>query len=248
MGVAGLVLGIISVTFCWLPYVYSITLLLAIVGIALSAVGRRRSASESKPAGTATAGLVLNIIGLTFSLLSIGCYVLIGSSNNEVKQSVQPPPDPRSQMQKDFESTVAEYAIRFDRAANEIQESQIRAARKQAIQDLNMGRQISEWYGTMDYIGTNSDGSAYIKIKLNNDLTLSTWNNALSDRGDNTMIEVNTELYNKIGLMKKGQKVVFSGSFFPSDQDTIREHSLTIYGSMKDPDFLFKFSDVELVK
>ena len=40
------------------------------------------------------------------------------------------------------------------------------------------------------------------------------------------------------------QKVRFSGSFWPSPSDRLRETSLTTEGSMSEPDFLFRFTAV----
>jgi hypothetical protein len=96
-------------------------------------------------------------------------------------------------------------------------------------------------------LGTNSEGKAHITIRLNNNLSIGTWNNALSDIGDNTLISMDSELYKTLSSMKTRQKIRFSGTFVRSDTDYFREKSLTIRGAMKTPDFLMQFSSVEAI-
>lgn len=77
MGVASLVLGILSVvlTIVLGPLGW-IGIVIAIVGIVLGAIGRAKS--ESK--GVATAGLVLSIIGLIFDIiLFAACALCVGA-------------------------------------------------------------------------------------------------------------------------------------------------------------------------
>lgn len=158
------------------------------------------------------------------------------------------PADPRPESQQLFEGIIEDYYEQFDNAENEIQESQARRARMQAIAALPIGRVVEGWYGTLENMGTNSEGDAYIAISLNRRLAIKTWNNAFSDMSDSTLIKSTNPLYEKLGNMKKGQKVIFSGSFLPSDADTFREGSMTIDGAMTDPEFIFRFSDVNPVQ
>jgi hypothetical protein len=48
--------------------------------------------------------------------------------------------------------------------------------------------------------------------------------------------------------MRRGDQVRFSGDFIRNDTDCVKETSLTLAGSMTDPDFLFRFGDVEVMK
>jgi hypothetical protein len=76
MGVAGLVLGILSAIGGWIPGVSYVAWILAIIGIVLSVIGRKKAAAANQPTGVATAGLVLSIIGLALSLTGLICTVL----------------------------------------------------------------------------------------------------------------------------------------------------------------------------
>jgi RNA polymerase subunit RPABC4/transcription elongation factor Spt4 len=155
--------------------------------------------------------------------------------------------DLRPEEQQNFEILITTYSRRFDEAQNELQESTFRKERMNAIKDLDINPQINNWVGTLGRLGTNSEGKAHITIKLNNHLTISTWNNAFSDFSDNTLIQMDSDLYKTLYNMRNGQKVRFSGFFIQSSDDYFREKSLTIRGTMKTPDFLMRFSDIEAI-
>jgi len=76
MGVAGLVLGILSAIGGWIPGVSFFAWAFGIIGIILSAIGRSSASKAGKPTGIATAGLVLSIIGTIFSFIGLICTVV----------------------------------------------------------------------------------------------------------------------------------------------------------------------------
>lgn len=67
-GIASLVLGILSIIFCWLPLG---GLVMAIVGLILANMGMKRLEGR----GLAIAGLVLSIIGVAFSGCITGLFI-----------------------------------------------------------------------------------------------------------------------------------------------------------------------------
>lgn len=76
MGIAALIMGIVSCCFFWIPYFNIICLMMSIAGMILSIVGLKKSKSAGASAGVSVAGLVLSIIGLVLS--SISCLVVLG--------------------------------------------------------------------------------------------------------------------------------------------------------------------------
>ena len=78
MGVAALILGIISVVIgCFFSYIGWIGMLLGIVGIVLAAVAKKKGQK-----GVATAGLVLSIIGTCLSLiLFLACAACVAAAS-----------------------------------------------------------------------------------------------------------------------------------------------------------------------
>jgi hypothetical protein len=93
-------------------------------------------------------------------------------------------------------------------------------------------------------ISPNGDGRGVITLELGPGLHVSTWNNAISDYSDKTLIDPDTQLFKSLAAMKKGDIVRFSGSFFPSNVDCLREQSLTLAGSMKSPVFTMRFASI----
>jgi len=76
MGVAGLIFGILSLIGGSIPGVNVFPMwVLGVIGIILSAIGRKRG-----DGGVATAGLVLSIIGTILSLITfIACAICAGA-------------------------------------------------------------------------------------------------------------------------------------------------------------------------
>jgi len=147
--------------------------------------------------------------------------------------------------QKNFISAVDEFSQRFRSTANELQQSSLRDERRVALMSsLDSSLTVKGWKGTLTRLETNTDGHAIISVRLSPAVEVVTWNNALSDLVDHTMIKKGTPLYGQLSKMTIGDAVEISGSFLRSEQDGIRETSLTIRGAMTDPEFLFHFSDI----
>jgi hypothetical protein len=75
MGIAGLVLGILSAIGGWIPGINYFAWLFGIIGIVLSAIGMSKAKKANEPSGICVAGLVLSIIGLVISLAGLLCTV-----------------------------------------------------------------------------------------------------------------------------------------------------------------------------
>ena len=77
MGVASLILGILSLIFAFIPVVNFIGIFTSLIGIVLGALGRKNP--EGK--GTATAGLVCSIIALVLcGFIYIACAGVLGAA------------------------------------------------------------------------------------------------------------------------------------------------------------------------
>lgn len=150
--------------------------------------------------------------------------------------------------QQGFIHAVVPFVQQYRDAPNELKKSAVRAARRTAIEKAVPSCQARNWVGKLKKLGTQSEGKAYVEITLEGtkDVTVKTWNNALSDISDQTLIELNSPLFGKLSDMTEGTRVSFSGVFRRGDQDYLRESSLTEYGSMTDPEFIMSFSDVSI--
>ena len=149
-----------------------------------------------------------------------------------------------SETQRKFVEIAVSYKKIFKDAKNKLQQSSSRTMRRQALAGLGMGMHIDGWTGSIKCMETTSDGHAAIVVSLGSGIELHTWNNSVSDIGSGTLIYHDTALYNKLSNMERGQKIKFSGTFLPSSEDYYQESSLTLEGSMLEPEFLFKFTAI----
>jgi RNA polymerase subunit RPABC4/transcription elongation factor Spt4 len=143
-----------------------------------------------------------------------------------------------------FVQVVTEHAAGFREAKNELQQFAIRDQRKIAISSSLGGYSVSSWVGTINQLETNTEGKAILSVRISPDIEIKTLNNAFSDIGSNTLIEKGTPTFNSLFNLTNGQRVRFSGAFLPSKSDFIEERSMTIDGSIKNPEFLFKFQSI----
>lgn len=79
MGVASLVLGILSIIVCWVSCVGQFAIVPGIVGIILGGVGIAKAAKKGTGKGCAIAGLVLSIISTAFAAWWV--FVLAATSS-----------------------------------------------------------------------------------------------------------------------------------------------------------------------
>ena len=143
-----------------------------------------------------------------------------------------------------FIDAVQSARTEFNAAANEMAQGGIRASRRKELCRALATLQIKGWTGKIAKLSSNSDGFGVLAVSIGENVTLETWNNALSDSSYHTLIAPDSDLFRTVSKMKEGDSVRFSGYFFPSDIDCVREGSLTLSGSMTDPEFIFHFDSV----
>jgi hypothetical protein len=143
-----------------------------------------------------------------------------------------------------FVRAVQEGQVAFQRAPNEMAQGGTRSRRRLAICQILRRRSVSGWIGRIAKLSSNSDGKGVLEISLADSIRVETWNNDLSDVSDETLIDPSTALFALLSQMKQGDQVVFSGTFIPSDTDCVKESSMSLGGSMTDPEFVFRFSSV----
>jgi hypothetical protein len=145
--------------------------------------------------------------------------------------------------QQKLVAVLSEFQKLASEAKNDLQLAQLRDRRKNAIRALSANLKVKDWTGRVQTLTTNSDGLGVLVVELAPNILIGTWNNAFSDVVENTLIPKSTPLYERISMLKVGDGIKFSGNFFVSEEDEIREKSLTMRGSLAEPEFLFKFSD-----
>lgn len=154
----------------------------------------------------------------------------------------------RPDQQAAFLKVVEEGQRAFKAAENDFQRGATRPARSQAICNALGSVTVSNWIGRVSRLSTNSDGLGVLGIDIGSKILATTWNNKLSDMSADSLIGPNTAIYQRMGSLKNGDLVRFSGSFVRGGVDCIQEQSLTIRGSMVDPEFTFVFRSLDRVE
>lgn len=147
--------------------------------------------------------------------------------------------------QKAFVAAIAASREVYDEATNDLLKSSERKTRAKALCDI-VGKSVEGWVGEIYDLTTNGDGNGVLRLELEGDVWVGTFNNAFSDTGSDTLIPMDSELFKVLTTMANGQKVIFSGKFFKDDgnADCLQEKSLTEMGAMTEPEFLIRFSEV----
>ena len=104
---------------------------------------------------------------------------------------------------------------------------------------------FSNWNGTIQEIDSVGDEYAYISISVCNNVTIKTWNNEFSDMMDKSLIHIDSEIYEILLDLEKGNSVITSGSFTESDSDYFQEGSITNSGSLSEPEYIVHFSKIQ---
>lgn len=147
------------------------------------------------------------------------------------------------EQQAGFVQAVAAGQQAYRATRDEFRQGATRPARKQAVCALPIARTLAaqDWIGQVSTRTTNGDGKGVLGVTLAPSIEIKTWNNSLSDIGSHTLIEPTSSMFNAMGSLQKGDWVRVSGQLMRSDVDCIRETSMSLSGSMTEPEFLFRF-------
>lgn len=149
---------------------------------------------------------------------------------------------PAPDSQQRFLALVDRFAEAYRRAPNDMARGAVRPERARALCDAVRGLAVRGWMGTVETLSSTNDGRGVLALRLNDQVTVKTWNNSLSDSGDRTLIASGTPLFAAASALRKGQRVVFDGRFVAHRDDCIRESSMTVSGAMNDPEFVIRFT------
>lgn len=146
-----------------------------------------------------------------------------------------------------FRELIVQSQEDYRNAHNNILKSEARDKRRHNLLRSLSSLKVKNWHGIITEIDTTSDGRVIFGVEIErSNIVLSTWNNSLSDIFDYSLIEKGSNVYKQVRNLSVGQKVNFSGTFYQDKSDFIREKSVTENGSMLMPEFLFKFTDVNV--
>lgn len=107
------------------------------------------------------------------------------------------------------------------------------------------GGEFSGWKATVHDVGSTGDGYGYIAMIMDDDIELSTWNNALSDAFDNTLIKPSNKLYDVLMELSAGDEVTISGKFIKGENTCVTTSNLTEVLNASSPDFKVNFTSIK---
>lgn len=168
-------------------------------------------------------------------LILVSCHAVFASED-----------DPSQDSFKDF---ICKHRRDYRDATNEVQRTRIFRTRVSELRNFfKNSLSIKNWRGIVRDISTTTDSKVSLEISFGCGIKMGTWNNALSDIGDFTLIDIDSELAERIAPLSIGQKITFSGTLSPDRINFIREKSITEQGAMTAPEFLIQFTAINAPK
>jgi hypothetical protein len=123
------------------------------------------------------------------------------------------------QDQKQFIEIVERFDRAYAQAVSDIAKDATRLQRAKAICAATRTPVVQNWTGMVFKVSSNRE----LTLALSTQIWVTTWNDSISDIGDNTLIDPKSPLFDQAVLLKKNQQVLFSGSFIPDSTDCFRE-------------------------
>ena len=147
--------------------------------------------------------------------------------------------------QDSFKNLICKHRREYRDAANEVQKTKIFRTRVRELRTFfENSLSIKNWRGVVREISTTTDSKVSLEVSFGCGIKIGTWNNALSDMGDFTLIDIDSEIAERITSLSIGQKITFSGNLIQHQINFIREKSITEQGAMIAPEFLIEFTDI----
>lgn len=143
-----------------------------------------------------------------------------------------------------FTTAVGNAKENFDAADFEAQ-MDIQPQRAAAICKALPKPEVKNWVGAVQAADADSGGRLTVTVVLPDGTLVKTWNNAMSDLDDNTLVQAGTPLAETFGKLKAGDAIRFAGTFFADEADCYRSTRLALGQSVMEPSFLFRFTAVE---
>jgi hypothetical protein len=143
-----------------------------------------------------------------------------------------------------FTKAVSDARTAYDKAGYDDRAS-LQSSRAAAICAAVKKPDVKGWVGAVKDVDRDPGGRTILSIALPDGTLVKTWNNAMSDIEDKTLILAGTPLAAAVGKLAVGDPVRFSGTFFSDEPDCYRSSRLSLDQSMTEPSFLFRFTDFD---
>jgi hypothetical protein len=110
---------------------------------------------------------------------------------------------------------------------------------------LGFDKAVIDWTGTIAGVSDSRQGWNRLAVKLADGVTVGAMDSGSANSKGASAIDPTSDLIQTISRMHVGEPVTFSGTFFASKPDCIKEMSSTQNRSMTSPNFLFEFTAIE---
>lgn len=164
-----------------------------------------------------------------------------------ISEEPEPEPEPEVKMpagQQKFSDIVADANTKYGETDNELKATKIIMDRDKSL-CKNTGGSFKGWKATVHDVGSTGDGYGYIAVIMEDDIELSTWNNALSDAFDNTLIKPSNNLYDVLMELSSGDEVTIGGDFIKGENTCVNTSNLTEVLNASSPDFKVNFTSIK---
>jgi hypothetical protein len=148
--------------------------------------------------------------------------------------------------EKAFTKAVSDARNKYQAAGDEDRMS-LQSSRAAAICNAVKQPAVQSWIGAIKEIDKDAGGRTIVAVALPDGTLVKTWNNAMSDVEDKTLILPGSPLAATLGKLDAGDTVRFSGTFFTDEPDCYRSSRLSLDQSMLEPSFLFRFTEVQKI-
>lgn len=135
-------------------------------------------------------------------------------------------------------------------ADTDLQRANVLNVRSDALCGAVPEGKVDSWVGTVKTVDANGEGKAVVVVEIDEDIEIGTWNNALSDAGDGTLIEQGTPLFDQALALSPGDQVKFSGVLKSGDSPNDKcfyTSNMTETMSIESPDYIITFESLEKV-
>jgi len=172
---------------------------------------------------------------------------IVSRAPDVVPARLGPPPQGLDR-QEAFVEAVRNSKAAYESAPNEMLKGATRPARGRELCGVLPDGTVSDWTGEIVRLSSNNEGKGVVSVELAEGVFMKTWNNALSDRGDRTLIETSSPLFARVASLAVGQRVRFSGDLVRDGLDCFKEGSLSVDGAMTEPEFIIRFTDIRVAE
>jgi len=166
-----------------------------------------------------------------------------GSALLQTKKS-RPSSIATGQSQRQFLALIEDARNQWKSAQTDLQQSEVLRNRDDALCEVLENRMARNWIGQISAIGANGEGKAWVEIAVGPDVRFVTWNNAVSDLGDGTLIARGSSLFQRLTRFAEGDEVQFSARLSRGDSTCLRKTNLTEAFYIMDPKLLMHLTDV----